>query len=68
MSALLNPQGIVVYILLSLLAGFLGRRRRIGFWGVFFLSILTTPLATGFFIFVCAPARAPRQPRVKAGA
>ena len=50
-------QIVVVYVILSLGVGFLGRRRRIGFWGFVFLSILLTPLITGLFIFFAAPVR-----------
>ena len=65
----ISPYTLTGYLVLSLLAGFFGRRRMIGFWGFFFLSIMVTPLLTSFFLFVCTPVKAPRQakPRVKAG-
>jgi len=62
MTPLLILEVLVVYILLSFVVGFLGRRRRIGFWGFFFLSLIVTPLMTSIFIFVAAPARVRRPP------
>lgn len=38
-------------LFLSLLIGFLGRRRKIGFWGMTFGSMLLTPLI-GFIILM----------------
>jgi hypothetical protein len=51
-AGILSPETIAAYIVLSFAAAFLGRHRRIGFWGFFFLSLLATPFATLFFIFV----------------
>ena len=51
---------ILVYVILCSVAGFLGRKRRIGFWGFFFLSLLVTPLLSAMFIYVAAPVRRPR--------
>jgi hypothetical protein len=56
---------VIVYLVLCLIAGFLGRRRRIGFWGFFFVSILLTPLISTLFIFLAAPAKRVRRPIVK---
>lgn len=50
-------QFVVLYIVLCTVVGFLGRRRRIGFWGFVFLSVLLTPLITGLFIFFAAPVK-----------
>lgn len=38
-------------LFLSLIIGYLGRRRKIGFWGMTFGSILLTPLI-GFIILL----------------
>jgi hypothetical protein len=54
-------QIVVVYVLLCLVVGFLGRRRRIGFWGFVFLSVMLTPLVTSLFIFFAAPAARRRR-------
>ena len=40
----------------SLLAGILGRNRRIGFWGFFFASMVFTPVVTLSFLYFAAPA------------
>ena len=50
-------QIVLVYVVLCMVVGFFGRRRRIGFWGFFFLSILVTPIISSLFIFVAAPVR-----------
>lgn len=67
---LLSPATLIGYVLLAFVVAFLGRRRLIGFWGFFFLSLIVTPIVTGFFIFVCTPTRPARQraPRVNPGA
>jgi hypothetical protein len=67
MTSLLSPQTIVGYVLLALVAAFVGRKRLIGFWGFFFLSLIVTPFATLFFILVCTPAgpSRPAKPRAK---
>jgi hypothetical protein len=68
MLSLLTPQTIVGYILLAFVAAFCGRKRLIGFWGFFFLSLIVTPFATIFFILVATPARRPKpRAKVKAG-
>jgi hypothetical protein len=41
----------------SLLAGILGRKRRIGFWGFFFASMVFTPVITLSFLYFAAPLR-----------
>ncbi len=63
MTPFLLTQLFLVYIFLSFVSAFLGRRRRIGFWGFFFLSLLVTPLFTAIFIFCAAPARIQRPAR-----
>ena len=50
-------QIVVLYLLLCLVVGFLGRRRRMGFWGFVFLSVMLTPLVTSLFIFFAAPVK-----------
>ncbi len=51
---------IFIYLLACGAAAFMGRRRRIGFWGFFFLSIIATPLLSALFIFAASPMR-PRR-------
>jgi len=59
-------QSILVYLLLCGATAFMGRRRRIGFWGFFFLSVLVTPFLTAVFIFAAGPGR-PRRAAPKRG-
>ncbi len=46
---------ILLILASSLLAGILGRKRRIGFWGFFFASMVFTPLVTLSFLYFAAP-------------
>ncbi len=48
----------VIYALLCLIAGILGRKRRIGFWGYFFCSFIFTPFISLAFLFFAAPRKA----------
>lgn len=50
-----------IYVALALVVAFLGRRRRLGFWGYFFGSILLTPVIG--IVLVCATD--PKTRRVK---
>jgi len=52
---------LFIYLLLCGVAAFFGRRRRIGFWGFFFLSIIVTPFLTALFVFAAAPVKKPRR-------
>lgn len=47
----------IIYVLVCVLVGYLGRDTQIGFWGFFFLSILFTPLIGVFILAVSAPRR-----------
>jgi hypothetical protein len=54
---------ILIFLALSVIIGFLGRKRRFGFWGYFFLSMLLTPVV-GFLTLIAAiPKSEPRQSR-----
>jgi len=53
----LTPAFVALYLALCLMAGFLGRKRRIGFWGFFFSSILFTPLIGLLYIYFATPRR-----------
>jgi hypothetical protein len=44
-----------VYILLAIIAGVCGRKRRIGFWGFLFASIIFTPIISLLFIYFATP-------------
>ena len=46
---------LLIVLASSLLAGILGRKRRIGFWGFFFASMVFTPVVTLSFLYFAAP-------------
>jgi hypothetical protein len=46
---------IIPYLALCVLAGILGRNRRIGFWGFFFSSIIFTPFVDLMFLYWATP-------------
>ena len=48
---------ILAYITVCLLTGFAGTRRRMGFWGTFFLALLITPLVMLPMLFITGPSR-----------
>lgn len=45
----------------SLINGFLGSMRRIGFWGAFFGSIVLTPILGFLLVAISGPARPPKS-------
>jgi len=47
----------LAYIALCLVAGVAGRKRRIGFWGFLFCSVLFTPIVSLLFLYFAAPRR-----------
>lgn len=58
---------LFLYLVLSGIAGFFGRHRRIGFWGFFFLSILLTPLVTTLLIYFATPRKPQQRPIPRRG-
>lgn len=46
----------VASLLLSCLIGYLGRNKKLGFWGFLFASLLLTPLLGLLLLIVCKPA------------
>jgi hypothetical protein len=48
---------ILAYLALCLVAGILGRNRRIGFWGFFFSSIIFTPIISLLFMYFSMPRK-----------
>jgi hypothetical protein len=55
----LTPLGLVIlHVALSLLVGYLGRARSIGFAGYFVLSLLLSPLLMGLALLISLPKRA----------
>lgn len=53
----MSPEMLVAYLALCLLTGIVGRKRRIGFWGFLFCSILFTPFISLLFIFFSTPRK-----------
>jgi hypothetical protein len=48
---------ILLWIATSAAVGWFGRKRVIGFWGFFVLSILLSPILTGLFLLLAAPGK-----------
>ena len=48
----------IAVILLSVIIGYLGRHRKMGFWGYFFASIILTPLVGIILVLVSDDKRA----------
>jgi len=46
----------IVYIILCLLTGLCGRQRRMGFFGTFILTIITTPLVVLPVLLLTGPS------------
>lgn len=56
------PLVVIIYLLLCLLVGVLGRERRsMGVWGWFFFSVLLTPLVGAFALLILGPVNPPPQ-------
>lgn len=53
---------ILLYLLLCVIAAFLGKDSRLGFWGIFLVSLLLTPVLA--FLLVLLFGR--RDPAVRA--
>lgn len=43
---------VIIYVVLAVLVGLCGRRRRMGFVGFFLLSIVVTPVLALLFLYV----------------
>lgn len=44
----------IAWIVLALVCGLLGKSKKIGFWGAFFLSLILTPII-GFIVAILSP-------------
>ncbi len=53
---------VLIFVALSIVIGFLGRKRRFGFWGYFFLSMLLTPVV-GLLTLIAAIPKAESRER-----
>jgi hypothetical protein len=54
---LLVPQVMLAYIILALIVSLLARNKQVGFWGFLVLSLVLTPLLTGFFLIITRDRR-----------
>jgi len=54
---LLIPQILIAYVILAVIVGLLGRNKQVGFWGFLVLSLVMTPLLTGFFLIITRDRR-----------
>ncbi|MDX8394709.1 MAG: hypothetical protein R8K21_09055 [Mariprofundales bacterium] len=52
----MNTQ-IIVILTICLVIGFLGRHRKMGFWGYFFGSMVLTPLIGVFLLLASDPKK-----------
>lgn len=52
---LFNPILLLIYVPICALVGFLGRKRSIGFAGVFTFALLLSPVLVGLILMVSAP-------------
>jgi hypothetical protein len=59
----MNLTIIVLSVLASLLLGFLGRNKKLGFWGFFFASLLFTPVLGLLLLIIAGPAKSLAQPQ-----
>ncbi len=53
----MSPAIAIGYLGLCLVAGIVGRNRRIGFWGFFFSSIIFTPFVSLLFLYFAMPRK-----------
>src|SRR5262245_19540756 len=58
---------IALWITASLLLGFLGRKRRGGFWAIFFFSMVLSPLVVGLALLLMRPKPRRRAVAVRVG-
>ena len=49
---------VTAYVLVAMLIGFLGRRRKLGAWGYFFGSIALTPIIGLLLLLASDPRKA----------
>ena len=52
----------ILYFVLALLIAWLGRNRKLGFWGYFFASLLLSPPIGALLVLVSGPLQPPARP------
>ena len=64
----MNLTILLLVALCSLVIGFFGRRKKLGFWGFFFASLMLTPIFGLLLLIIAGPAAAlPAQQRREQG-
>lgn len=53
---LFNPLLLMIYVPICALVGFLGRKRSVGFAGMFTLSLIVSPIIVALVLLVTSPA------------
>lgn len=51
----------ILYFVLALLIAWLGRNRKLGFWGYFFASLLLSPPIGALLVLVSGPLQLPAR-------
>jgi len=54
----MNLAILLLVALCSLIIGFFGRRKKLGFWGFFFASLMLTPLFGLLLLIIAGPSAA----------
>jgi hypothetical protein len=49
---------VALYLVLCVVAGIVGRNRRIGFWGFLFSSVIFTPVIALMYLYFAGPRKA----------
>jgi hypothetical protein len=57
---------VVIYLLLCILVAYLGRRRKWGYWGYLWSSVLFTPFFGSLFVLASDPPPRPGKPASEA--
>ena len=53
----MNPMFYVMYVVVAVLVGISGIRRKFGFWGYFFASLLFSPVIGILLVFASSPSK-----------
>lgn len=50
-----DPVLLIIYVAISALVGFIGRKRAVGFAGIFTCSLVVSPIVVALVLLVSAP-------------
>lgn len=53
---LFNPLLLMIYVPICAIVGFIGRKRSVGFSGIFTFSLILSPVIMALILLVTAPA------------